>query len=73
MQSTDGILDCLDPEPVTVCRYESHTVGLSFLCHPYEILKNAVFFDHLILPSVHTLIGLVICLKISHYFTTHRW
>ena len=73
MQSTDGILDCLDPEPVTVCRYESQALGLSFLCHPYEILKKDTFFDCSILSSVDTLIGLVIYLKISNYFTTHRW
>ena len=34
---------CPDPKGVTVCRYESHTVGLSFLCHPYENLKIARF------------------------------
>ena len=57
---------------MTVCRYESHYVELSFLCYPYEILKK-IFFDYLILPSIDTFIGLIIYLKISDYFTTHRW
>ena len=35
--------------------------------------EKITFFDYSILPSVDTLIGLVIYLKISNYFTTHRW
>lgn len=31
------------PELATVCSYESHTVGLSILCHPYENLKVVHF------------------------------
>ena len=44
----------------TVCYYESHALGLSFLCLPYENLKNVVFFKPKILPSTDTLIGLAI-------------
>ena len=35
--------------------------------------KNTVFLITQFLPSVDTLIGLVIYLKNSDYFTTHRW
>ena len=54
------------PAIATVCCYESHTVVLSFLCHLYENLKNVVFLDHYILPSIDTLIGLAIYLNFSH-------
>ena len=66
MQSTDGILEWHHPAIATVCWCESHTVGLSFLCHLYEKLENVIFLDHCILPSTDTLIGLAIYSKFLH-------